>query len=36
MTSSFGQVGDARAYVMRGQQIRLATKDQSLVSSWSM
>jgi protein phosphatase len=25
------QVGDSRAYVMRGQQIRLATKDQSLV-----
>src|SRR2546423_14835175 len=25
------QVGDGRAYVMRGQQIRLATKDQSLV-----
>lgn len=25
------QVGDSRAYVVRGQQIRLATKDQSLV-----
>ena len=25
------QVGDSRAYVMRGTQIRLATKDQSLV-----
>ena len=25
------QVGDSRAYVMRGEQIRLATKDQSLV-----
>ena len=25
------QVGDSRAYVMRGNQIRLATKDQSLV-----
>src|SRR5215510_979530 len=25
------QVGDSRAYVMRGDQIRLATKDQSLV-----
>jgi protein phosphatase len=25
------QVGDSRAYVMRGRQIRLATKDQSLV-----
>jgi protein phosphatase len=25
------QVGDSRAYVMRGKQIRLATKDQSLV-----
>lgn len=25
------QVGDSRAYVMRGAQIRLATKDQSLV-----
>jgi serine/threonine protein phosphatase PrpC len=25
------QVGDSRAYVMRGLQIRLATKDQSLV-----
>jgi serine/threonine protein phosphatase PrpC len=25
------QVGDSRAYVLRGQQIRLATKDQSLV-----
>jgi len=25
------QVGDSRAYVMRGHQIRLATKDQSLV-----
>jgi len=25
------QVGDSRAYVIRGQQIRLATKDQSLV-----
>src|ERR1051326_560472 len=25
------QVGDSRAYVMRGQQISLATKDQSLV-----
>jgi len=25
------QVGDSRAYVMRGQTIRLATKDQSLV-----
>ena len=25
------QVGDSRGYVMRGQQIRLATKDQSLV-----
>ena len=25
------QVGDSRAYVMRGQHIRLATKDQSLV-----
>src|SRR2546423_1395644 len=25
------QVGDSRAYVMRGPQIRLATKDQSLV-----
>ena len=25
------QVGDRRAYVMRGEQIRLATKDQSLV-----
>src|SRR5438067_4913647 len=25
------QVGDSRAYLMRGQQIRLATKDQSLV-----
>jgi protein phosphatase len=25
------QVGDSRAYVMRGSQIRLATKDQSLV-----
>ena len=25
------QVGDSRAYVMRGQKIRLATKDQSLV-----
>src|SRR5437868_10005589 len=25
------QVGDSRAYVIRGEQIRLATKDQSLV-----
>jgi protein phosphatase len=25
------QVGDSRAYVLRGEQIRLATKDQSLV-----
>ena len=25
------QVGDSRAYLMRGKQIRLATKDQSLV-----
>src|SRR3954470_11432598 len=25
------QVGDSRAYLMRGQQIKLATKDQSLV-----
>jgi protein phosphatase len=25
------QVGDSRAYLMRGRQIRLATKDQSLV-----
>lgn len=25
------QVGDSRAYIIRGQQIRLATKDQSLV-----
>ncbi len=25
------QVGDSRAYVMRGERIRLATKDQSLV-----
>jgi len=25
------QVGDSRAYVVRGEQIRLATKDQSLV-----
>src|SRR5438876_1389480 len=25
------QVGDSRAYLMRGDQIRLATKDQSLV-----
>ena len=25
------QVGDSRAYIMRGEQIRLATKDQSLV-----
>lgn len=25
------QVGDSRAYVMRGEQIKLATKDQSLV-----
>ncbi|HVS21013.1 MAG TPA: protein phosphatase 2C domain-containing protein [Pyrinomonadaceae bacterium] len=25
------QVGDSRAYIMRGDQIRLATKDQSLV-----
>jgi len=25
------QVGDSRAYLVRGQQIRLATKDQSLV-----
>jgi PPM family protein phosphatase len=25
------QVGDSRGYVMRGEQIRLATKDQSLV-----
>src|SRR5437762_13256192 len=25
------EVGDRRAYVMRGQKIRLATKDQSLV-----
>src|SRR3989442_12551835 len=25
------QVGDSRAYVMRGHHIRLATKDQSLV-----
>jgi protein phosphatase len=25
------QVGDSRAYLMRGEQIRLATKDQSLV-----
>src|ERR1043166_5642140 len=26
------QVGDSRGYVMRGQQIRLATKDQSLAT----
>src|SRR6185436_20937020 len=25
------QVGDSRAYIVRGDQIRLATKDQSLV-----
>jgi protein phosphatase len=27
----FVQVGDSRAYVLRGEQIKLATKDQSLV-----
>jgi protein phosphatase len=27
----FVQVGDSRAYVIRGEQIKLATKDQSLV-----
>lgn len=30
-TLDFVQVGDSRAYVMRGDEIRLATKDQSLV-----
>src|SRR5918997_572066 len=30
-TMDFVQVGDSRAYVIRGGQIKLATKDQSLV-----
>ncbi|MDQ3133791.1 MAG: protein phosphatase 2C domain-containing protein [Acidobacteriota bacterium] len=30
-TLDFVQVGDSRAYVVRGNQIKLATKDQSLV-----
>lgn len=30
-TLDFVQVGDSRAYVIRGDEIRLATKDQSLV-----
>jgi len=30
-TLDFVQVGDSRAYVVRGKQIKLATKDQSLV-----
>jgi len=30
------QVGDSRAYVMRGEQIRLATKDNHWFSNWSM
>ncbi|HEX8473422.1 MAG TPA: protein phosphatase 2C domain-containing protein [Pyrinomonadaceae bacterium] len=30
-TLDFVQVGDSRAYVMRGEEIKLTTKDQSLV-----
>jgi protein phosphatase len=30
-TMDFVQVGDSRAYVIRGDEIKLATKDQSLV-----